>query len=40
MTDAFLAYSRLAGNDLSTPRPEYGFQYRVGYALLVIGTPT
>lgn len=25
MTDAFLVYSRLAGNDLSTPRPEYGF---------------
>ncbi|MFO1316263.1 MAG: DUF2237 domain-containing protein [Burkholderiales bacterium] len=25
MTDAFLAYSRLAGNDLSTPRPELGF---------------
>lgn len=25
MTDAFLAYSRLAGNDLSTPRPDLGF---------------
>jgi len=25
MTEAFLVYSRLAGNDLSTPRPEYGF---------------
>jgi uncharacterized protein (DUF2237 family) len=25
MTDAFLVYSRLAGNDLSTPRPERGF---------------
>ena len=25
MTDAFLAYSKSAGNDLSTPRPEYGF---------------
>jgi uncharacterized protein len=25
MTDAFLVYSRLAGNDLSTPRPEWGF---------------
>lgn len=25
MTDAFLVYSRLAGNDLSTPRPEFGF---------------
>jgi hypothetical protein len=25
MTDAFLAFSRSAGNDLSTPRPEYGF---------------
>ena len=25
MTDAFLAYSRLAGNDLSTPRPDMGF---------------
>jgi len=25
MTDAFLAFSRLAGNDLSTPRPDLGF---------------
>jgi len=25
MTDDFLAFSRKAGNDLSTPRPEYGF---------------
>ena len=25
MTDAFLVYSKLAGNDLSTPRPEVGF---------------
>lgn len=25
MTDAFLVYSKLAGNDLSTPRPEAGF---------------
>jgi len=25
MTDAFLIYSKLAGNDLSTPRPESGF---------------
>ena len=25
MTDGFLAFSRLAGNDLSTPRPEWGF---------------
>ena len=25
MTDAFLVYSKLAGNDLSTPRPEWGF---------------
>ena len=25
VTAAFLAYSREAGNDLSTPRPEYGF---------------
>lgn len=24
-TDAFLAYSASVGNDLSTPRPEYGF---------------
>ena len=26
MTDEFLAFSRLAGNDLSTPRPEWGFE--------------
>jgi uncharacterized protein (DUF2237 family) len=25
VTDEFLAFSRLAGNDLSTPRPEFGF---------------
>lgn len=25
MTDAFLAFSRSRGNDLSTPMPEYGF---------------
>ena len=25
MTSTFLEYSALAGNDLSTPRPEYGF---------------
>jgi uncharacterized protein (DUF2237 family) len=25
MTDAFLVFSRLQGNDLSTPRPEMGF---------------
>lgn len=25
MTDDFLAYSKAAGNDLSTPRPEYRF---------------
>ena len=25
MTDAFLAFSKSMGNDLSTPRPEYGF---------------
>lgn len=25
MTDAFLAFSKSAGNDLSTPRPEFGF---------------
>lgn len=25
MTDEFLAFSRAAGNDLSTPRPEWGF---------------
>ncbi len=26
MTRAFLAFSREHGNDLSTPRPEYGFE--------------
>lgn len=26
MTAEFLAYSKAAGNDLSTPRPEYGFE--------------
>ncbi len=26
MTDEFLAFSRSRGNDLSTPRPEYGFE--------------
>lgn len=25
MTDEFLAYSRYLGNDLTTPRPEFGF---------------
>jgi len=25
MTETFLAFSRAAGNDLSTPRPEWGF---------------
>ena len=25
MTEEFLAFSRAAGNDLSTPRPEWGF---------------
>lgn len=25
MTDEFLAFSKLAGNDLSTPNPEYDF---------------
>lgn len=25
MTEEFLAYSKAAGNDLSTPRPEFGF---------------
>jgi hypothetical protein len=25
MTEAFLAFSRARGNDLSTPRPEFGF---------------
>ena len=28
MTDEFLAYSKYVGNDLSTPRPEYGFAGR------------
>ena len=26
MTEDFLAFSKEAGNDLSTPAPEYGFQ--------------
>jgi uncharacterized protein (DUF2237 family) len=26
MTDAFLAFSKSCGNDLSTPRPEFGFR--------------
>ncbi len=26
MTEAFLAFSKAAGNDLSTPRPEFGFE--------------
>ena len=26
MTEEFLEFSRLAGNDLSTPRPEWGFE--------------
>ncbi|MCG3267778.1 DUF2237 family protein [Yoonia sp. I 8.24] len=26
MTDEFLAYSKYFGNDLSTPRPEFGFK--------------
>ncbi|MEL6767463.1 MAG: DUF2237 domain-containing protein [Pseudomonadota bacterium] len=26
MTEAFLAFSKSRGNDLSTPRPEFGFQ--------------
>lgn len=26
MTEAFLAFSAAAGNDLSTPRPEWGFE--------------
>ena len=26
MTEEFLAYAKYLGNDLSTPRPEYGFQ--------------
>jgi len=25
MTDEFLAFSKYLGNDLSTPRPEFGF---------------
>jgi uncharacterized protein (DUF2237 family) len=25
MTDDFLAFSKRSGNDLSTPRPEFGF---------------
>ena len=25
MTDAFLEFSKASGNDLSTPRPEFGF---------------
>jgi uncharacterized protein (DUF2237 family) len=25
MTEEFLKFSKLAGNDLSTPRPEFGF---------------
>jgi uncharacterized protein (DUF2237 family) len=25
MTDAFLAFSKASGNDLSTPRPQFGF---------------
>ncbi len=25
MTESFLAFSKAAGNDLSTPRPEFGF---------------
>ena len=25
MTDEFLAYSKYVGNDLTTPRPEFGF---------------
>ncbi len=25
VTEEFLAFSKMAGNDLSTPRPEYGF---------------
>ncbi len=25
LTDAFLAYSKIVGNDLSTPMPQYGF---------------
>ena len=26
MSEAFLAFSKAMGNDLSTPRPEYGFE--------------
>ena len=26
MTDEFLAFSKAAGNDLSTPHPEWGFE--------------
>jgi hypothetical protein len=26
VTESFLAFSKKAGNDLSTPRPEFGFQ--------------
>ncbi|WP_135506887.1 DUF2237 family protein [Roseovarius aestuariivivens] len=26
MTEEFLAYSKYVGNDLSTPRPEFGFE--------------
>lgn len=26
MTDEFLAYSKYVGNDLTTPRPEFGFE--------------
>lgn len=26
MTDEFLAFSKAAGNDLSTPRPDWGFE--------------
>lgn len=26
MTEEFLAFSKAAGNDLSTPRPEWGFE--------------
>ena len=26
MTEAFLSYSKSKGNDLSTPRPEFGFE--------------
>lgn len=30
VTDEFLAFSKEAGNDLSTPRPEFGFPGLVG----------